>query len=417
MRFPVRAVALLPFLLACSGDDTGSSGRATAALEPTTRDSAGITIYEHPADALERAPLIAIDSAPMAVFAGDVDDPAADISTVSQLAFTAAGDLVGYERQSGVVVVLDLATGQRRNIGRQGAGPGELGSVSFLTVVAGDTLLAHDGGNTRIAIIDPGSGIVRTEPLAMVEGGPRPATIGRTASGLMLMMNRSFMIGPGDQNGVRRRPITAVTWRPGSDSVVDRFEVPGPWMFQEVRDLGGGRISVMARAVELTAAPRIVQWGDGFLVGRGEHWVLERRDTLGALRALIRVNIPAVPVTDELWQRHAEAGYLRLVAERPELDTTDGRAKALAVEHADTLPAYRDIQVTPGGTAWVLDYRTAADSGWAATAIAPDGRILGRITAASGEAPVAFGDDRLAFRTEDEVGIATITVHRIRFPE
>ncbi len=84
-------------------------------------------------------------------------------------------------------------------------------------------------------------------------------------------------------------------------------------------------------------------------------------------------------------------------------------------EHADSLPAYRDVHVTPDGTMWVTDYPVPGDSGWAATAFTTDGRILGRIVSPTGSAPVALGDDRLAFRTEDELGIATITIRRIHF--
>ena len=35
----------------------------------------------------------------------------------------------------------------------------------------------------------------------------------------------------------------------------------------------------------------------------------------------------------------------------------------------------------------------------------------------SGAAPIAFGDDRLAFRSEDDLGIATITVRKVNFKE
>jgi hypothetical protein len=231
----------------------------------------------------------------------------------------------------------------------------------------------------------------------------------------MLMINRSFMIGPGDQSGVRRRPITAATWRPGSDSVVDRFEVPGPWMVQQVQTSSRG-VAVSARVLALAATPEVMQWGDRFLAARADHWSLDRYDTTGAMRSAVRLEMARQPVTESRWMRHARATHDALLADRPDADTTGRFERILAQEHADTLPAYQAVRVTPSEMAWVLDYRTADQPGWAATALAPDGRILGRLVEPSGDAPVAFGDDRVAFRTEDEVGIATITVHRLQFP-
>ena len=72
--------------------------------------------------------------------------------------------------------------------------------------------------------------------------------------------------------------------------------------------------------------------------------------------------------------------------------------------------------VTPNQVAWLIDYRHAGHAGWAATAFDREGRILGRIVEATGDPPVAIGNDRMAFRTEDDLGIATITVRRIVMP-
>ena len=85
-------------------------------------------------------------------------------------------------------------------------------------------------------------------------------------------------------------------------------------------------------------------------------------------------------------------------------------------EHADSLPALGRTLVTPNGTLWVVDYEVPGEDGWAATAFDAEGRIIGRIVESEGAPPVAIGDDRMAFRSEDELGIATITVRRIAWP-
>ncbi|MBP7620255.1 MAG: hypothetical protein KA745_04745, partial [Gemmatimonadales bacterium] len=98
-------------------------------------------------------------------------------------------------------------------------------------------------------------------------------------------------------------------------------------------------------------------------------------------------------------------------------DTAEMRKNMLANEHADSLPLFERTQVTPNGTLWVVDYPIPGADGWAATAFAKDGRILGRLVEAKGAAPLAFGDDRVVFRTEDDLGIGTFTIRRVNFPK
>ena len=77
-------------------------------------------------------------------------------------------------------------------------------------------------------------------------------------------------------------------------------------------------------------------------------------------------------------------------------------------------PRSADAKTTAGGIAWVRDESLAADTTWAYTAVALDGRILGRLTA-TGHAPVAFGDDRVVLRDEDSEGIVTWRVMRVNW--
>ena len=60
------------------------------------------------------------------------------------------------------------------------------------------------------------------------------------------------------------------------------------------------------------------------------------------------------------------------------------------------------------------DVTLAGDTTWAYTAVALDGRILGRLTG-SGRAPVAFGDDRVVLRDEDSDGLVTWRVMRVNW--
>ncbi len=253
--------------------------------------------------------------------------------------------------------------------------------------------------------------------------GFRGSSIGRVGDSLYLLTIPAPFAGL-RKAGPSNDPILLGTWRVGDDSVRQRLSVPSGWLVWAVMtgtDPQGRKFSG-ATGYGLALAPRtgVAQWGSGFLVARGERWELEHWDTAGRLTRLVRVNTPARPVDDALFERSVEsdaaemAGFMRNAGRDPDVDSI--RASIRDRGHADNLAAYGRVHVAPGGTIWVADYPLPGDSTWAATAIAPDGRILGRITAQVGDPPIAWGDDRVAFKTEDDLGIATITVKRLGMP-
>jgi hypothetical protein len=203
-------------------------------------------------------------------------------------------------------------------------------------------------------------------------------------------------------------------WRFGEDLVVGQFSVPtGPAIW--VRS-GPGMVQY-----GLGFAPRttVARWGDGYLVARGERWSLEQWDTSG-LAARVTIERPLEPVTDSLFERYVRVDVDRMLdnMRRAGLDPDADSAAATVRErgHVEHVAAYGRAHVAPGGIVWVLDYPLPGDTTWAATAVDPAGRIMGRIEARPGNPPIAWGDDRLAFKTEDDLGIATITLHRLQFP-
>ena len=413
---PARwSIALI--LLAACGGATGSAGdRATAPLEPTVRDSARVTIYEHPADALERAPLITIDSTPLAVFAGDVDDPSKDVSALMWPIFLGSGDLIGFDRQEYQILLLRVADESRVRYGRRGAGPGELGFPSPLYLLPGDSLLFNDNSNDRITIVHPDSGIVRTIARSSAAGLGRSSTLGRVGDSLYLLS-----VPGGEPAGLPSLGRTSFprhlgTWRVGQDSVHEQFSVPGPW--RVAVEVGHGAVAMYG--LLFAAEPTVGQWGDGFVVAPADRWFLEQWGVDGQLRASVRINSSATPVDDSLFERYVETDASEMAenfvkaGRTPNLDSI--RASVRDRGHADNVAAYGRVHVTPNGTVWVTDYQMPGDTTWAATAIASDGRILGRITAQPGEPPIAWGDDRVAFRSEDDLGIATITIRALHLP-
>ena len=411
MRAVLCAVVLL---LACTRNPGGGgTERATAPLEPTTRDSAGVTIHEHPGDALDRAPLIAFDDAPLAVFAGTADSEEGDVSALTQMRFTRAGDLVGFDRSEQQLVVLPVGGSPWRRFGRKGAGPGEIGRYGELVVLAGDTLAFRDGPNARIAVISPREGILRERALTGRRSG---SLLGRVTSGEYVM--QSFAVGgitPDPQSGPLHQPVEIRTWRGGEDSVISRFIAGQVAMWREFRTIDGGTAMAMYGA-ELSVEPQLAIWGDAVAISPGPEWRIERRDLSGSLMSVVRIDRLPTQLTDSMWAAHVDTSVAEWVRRDTLANVAEVRERIAARRQDLDVAVIQELVVTPNQVAWLIDYQHAGHDGWAATAFDQDGRILGRIEEAAGDPPMAIGTDRMAFRTEDDLGIATITVRRLVMP-
>lgn len=403
---------------ACAGSGDGpAGGRASVPLEPKVRDSASITIYEHPADAIIRAPLLTLDSTPLAVFAGDVDNPENDVSALSWPIFLRSGDLIGYDRQTGSLLTLKTTTGERVHRGRSGNGPGEIGFPGMFQLLEGDSILFTDSENDRIAIATSESGIVRTITQTSVVDLRRASVLGRIGGGT----GAYLLAVPGPQIDPQgMAPLGQDVevghfgvWNAVADSVQPRFSVPIRRVIR-VPFPGGSWIHQLA----LTTVTSIGTWGEGFLVARGQQWLLERWDTGGRVDAIIRINLPARAADDsafEQWVQGDADRWMQNLAHRGVSPNHDSIVEAARDRpHADTVAAYGEAYVSPNGTLWVTDYQLRPRSEWSATAVSPDGRILGRLEGILGEPPIAWGDDRVATTTEDDDGISTIRILKVR---
>lgn len=417
-------------LVACGGDGTEGSSRATAPLEPSARDSAGVTILTHGPEAFARAPRIALDTTPVAEIHGSAEDEAADISTINPLLFLSDGRLVGRDRQRQAVVIFDADGGDRQEFGRQGAGPGEYGFISTIIRLSDTLLLVQDGRNARLSLFDPRTGPVLEWPLSEAMGAGGNTVVGRVGD-QVLMWGMNFQSG-GQRLEMAAAGAKGVLFDPAANAA-RRVFTTGPDEQPEdggrVLSIGGGAVAVRAISIQpLQAFPTVIAWNDRFVLADGNHLQFELRDTSGVVTSLLRFDQPRVAVTDAVWQAYVDEMIARMIGASGggadvtmamgggQPDTAEVRRRMLDQEHADSLPAYQRLHVTANSTLWIVDHDVPGRDGWAATAISPDGRLLGRLIGLSGDPPVAFGNDRVAFRSEDDLGIATIAVHRLRMP-
>lgn len=424
-------------LAACGGSDTQGNG-STASLEPTRTDSAGVMLLTHAAGSLDRAPRIAVDSAPLAVISGSVDDIEADISTIVPVLFLADGRLVGRDQQRQVIVVFSADGTQRQEFGRPGSGPGEFGALGGIIRGERGKLLIQDYGNSRLTELDPADGPGAEYPLSdmMEAGGNTPIGM---VGGKVLAVGLNFSSAAEDATppgfkGVLFDPLTRSARRVFTTGPAEQEEQAS----RVIRSVGGKAVmTVMALRSpikSLEAFPVAFAWGGRFVSADGNRFRFEWRDTTGALQQRLDVLQPRRAVTDQMWSAQVTQTLVQIAGggssfsaaggatmsfragggERP--DTAAMRERMMADEHADSLAHFNRVEVTANGTLWVVDYPVPGAEGWAATAFGSDGRIVGRIVEARGQAPLVFGDDRVVFRSEDDLGIGTFTVRQLRFP-
>lgn len=73
--------------------------------------------------------------------------------------------MVAPESNPSVPLVFSARGGFLRELGREGAGPGEFRDAIALEITRGDTIHVFDRGNARLSVLDPGMREVRTSPI------------------------------------------------------------------------------------------------------------------------------------------------------------------------------------------------------------------------------------------------------------
>lgn len=430
-RAAIGISCLASGLAACGGGDRPDTVIG-GALDATRSDSAGVELLVHDAAGFASAPSITLDSTPLAVIEGSADDEAADISTITPQLFLPDGRLLGVDRQRQVLVLFAADGGARQEFGRRGSGPGEYGGIGGVLPVGNGAFLVMDFMNGRISFFSPEAGPGRELPISDAMGMGTTQPIG-VVNGKILLWGTIFRgTESAELPGIKTSLLDTLTGATTRLFATAPEEDPNEGAPRVIELPGGGR-AMMAMRVSagpmLTAFPSAFAWDDAVVVTDPNRFQFTWHDTAGAVTRILRVHRPRVAVTDKVWQDYI-SDFIDMVTGRSSgpsglaistmgggaPDTARMRQEMSSQEHADSLPAFDRTRLAPDGTLWVLDYKVPRQSGWAATAIDRNGRILGRIVEPAGEVPLAIGDDRMVFRTEDDLGIATFTVRRIVMP-
>jgi hypothetical protein len=320
-----------------AGCDAGQSPANTA---HTVRDSAGVAIVEHSADALPGRPLEIIDSAQWRIGARS-GEPEHLFSRVAGGVRTEDGDFVVLDRAAREARVFDSSGRFLRRIGRAGPGPGEFREPARLVLVNGDEFLVWDAAAEIVTRFDTNGEVISSERVA--GGGLVDLAVLPTDAMVLVHDEPPAGTGSGDTERIRNAGRLVGVGPPRTRTIAEFSGTE--W---ELRRTAGGM--AIRRPWFL---PRLLTGvsKDGLWISYGVGWELTRRRlTDGDIDRIVRFDIPPEPFDAELIRQiHS--------VELDALQSTDERQAAARrqeyEEYPSTVPAIADVLVDAIGRLWV----------------------------------------------------------------
>lgn len=213
------AVAVL--LTAC-----GSSGEKSVAGK-IVRDSAGVSIVEHSAEYIAALPEFTIDTAtPLRHVRGD--EPDAQFTTIGDAEQRSDGGFYVAETASGDIKAFAADGKFERLMARRGKGPGEVGFVLRLQVLADDSLAYFDVNHRRVSVIAPNGTFARQLLFPRFDDGSNVRISTQMADGRLLGTHRRpFVPATANPDSTYRNPYGLVLYRviPGTESAPPSAQV------------------------------------------------------------------------------------------------------------------------------------------------------------------------------------------------
>lgn len=392
----LRPLLLLSALTAACAP--GSDGPDAPAA--TLRDSAGVTIVENRAGALEA-------DAPWSVGA----EPMLDLGTLEgegPEAFFRITDL--HRAPDGRVFVADAGNTEVRIFsadgshlatwGREGDGPGEFRAPgALLPWPAGDTMGVWDSRQSRITLFDPDGNAGRSLPMSEVAGVASPRVSGILPDGALLLTAIEFVFeDAGD--GLVRPPNSAVLVEPDLSERADLGTHPGA---EALMSVSSDRVEIFrvpfARGVVAEVA------GEQVVFAPTDRWELRIHGRDGRLERITRVDRTPTILTPDILEAEIE----RRVALAPEAAQAGLRARLTEGPHPDALPAFGAVVGDAGGRLWVEVFRPEAEVGPARWVVFDaEGRLLGGVTLPEGFTPHRAGEEWLLGVAVDDLGVERV---------
>ena len=354
------------------------------AQKATVRDSAGITIVEN-SRAMPARSAVTLSRQPIAEVVGRTDRPEYFFSpNVVAAGRLSDGRIVIADQGSFNIRVFDAQGRYQRTMGSMGAGPGQLGLITRMYILPGDTIAVVDG---RVSLFMPDGRFLRVESM----GRPGLTPLARLADGAWISRR-----GTGADSVRVFRVARSATGASPTDTG-QRLAVYDP---HDPSLKTGSYIPDGLGTTPFLPAVIIAGTPDGFLMGDGQTWEIRDYSSTGRLRRIIRRDADlrltdAIRATYANGERAGKSGEALEAVER----------RLAAAVFPKTIPAFQRILIDPRGRIWVQEHLRANQVPLHWTVLSREGKVLGTV-----EVPVGFrvfevGDGYMLGRIRDGGGV------------
>lgn len=381
----------------------------TVPVIPRTRVESGVNVFEHDQTAFARATQLELVGAPITIAGGSHGNVAYDLTHASSVALLSDGRIATLSAIGSKFFIFAPDGRPQRQIGRQGKGPGEFMRPDGLVMLNGDTVFLSDGSNARYNWVLADKGVVRTR--SMVAGNPWARGVGVFPTGEIVSSTGGRL--EDHANSAKRSPANIVVT--GADDKPKTVATLSDLDMTELELNFGRGQSKQSVALGYTRRAIVEVWGTVLATGNGEGYRIDMRNRNGTVHSRITVAVPRVIVTQPMREAYIEASLEQYRGTRGEglINRGESERIARATPFADSLPPYIRFFTSPNKTLWVVDGHSLIDKEWFATAFRADGVIIGRLRMSGTGMPMAFGDDRVVIRNEDDDGVVSMVVRKI----
>lgn len=205
----IRRSGCLLFMMALQAC-TGTADRSAAGK--TARDSAGVSIVEHSAEYMAALPEWTLDSTPLQELRGDATDT--QFAKILDAVQRADGGFYVADQQQRDIKAFAASGTFERVLSRPGRGPGEVGYVSRLQMLAGDSMAVVDANNRRLSVFGPDGRFARQVLFPRFEDGSSVRITMLLADGRLLgSLRQPWVEAPENRDSVYRTPFAIVAYR------------------------------------------------------------------------------------------------------------------------------------------------------------------------------------------------------------
>jgi hypothetical protein len=384
-------------------------GARHATVEPTVRDSAGITIVENVSPLWREGQGWRVSGPVLEL--GSLDGAEAyQFDQVRHAVRLRDGRVAVADGGSQRIRLYDEEGRHLRDVGGKGAGPGEFEGLTMVRPFRGDSIAAWDGRQKRLTVLDESGRVGRVWNVDGVTGMMVPA-VGWLGDGSLVVMpgmNPMDLAAaePGERRETRRYlrvhgagGIDTLATIPGRDEIV----------YHEATSFGTRTVLFGRNAY---AALR----GDEFVAGESGRFEVARHAGDGSIRRIIRVLAePRVVTSAEL-----AAARERALEARREAARRFAQQLGRPVEEdrselptRDTHPFFDRIELDATGHLWVREPSDDEDAARRWQVFDPEGRWLGAVNTPAGLRVTEIGDDYVIGVHRDEYEVEYVRVYGI----